>query len=182
MRRTSAAGSIMHTGRRWKARARENSGLNEPDPPDLSLWALHGFCLGARQTPHRSVRADNNGQILYQARTDVTRAQLAAAGVPCLESQITLLNMMGLLSVDGEVLRTTFPTLGAESMRMLRFQSARRAAVLMGILVHATDKLAEVLASGNALQHHYAVLFGHGLDGLMWEHVRGKEVLPSTAL
>jgi hypothetical protein len=156
--------------------------LSLADPPDLSLWGLHCFCLGARQTPHRAIAADNNGQILYLARNGVTRAELASAGVQCLDSQIALLQLLGVLSVNGATLRTVFPTLGFQTMEILRQRSKRRAVSIVHGLRPATRKVAELLAASDFSAHQYAVVFGHGLDSLMWEKLRRAHELPCTGL
>lgn len=152
------------------------------DPPDLSDWGLHCFCIGARQTPHRAATADNNGRILYLARSGTTRDELAAAGVPCLDSQIALLQMLGVLTVKGGVLRTAFPTLGSTAMLPLRELSRRKAAFTAECLGPATRRIGDVLASTGARSHQYAVVFGHALDGLMWDRLRLAGRLPSTEL
>jgi hypothetical protein len=152
------------------------------DPPDLSRWGLHCFCLGARETPHRAVAADNNGRILYLARHGVTRAGLRTVGVNTLDSQIAWLKALDLLSFDGEIFRTTFPTLGAETMRQLRNRSRRRADLTTDALVPAARDVGDLLALHDARAHHYAVLFGHGLDGILWQELRAVGELPSTEL
>jgi hypothetical protein len=156
--------------------------MTEVDPPDLALWGLHCFCLGARRTPHRAICSDSNGVILYQARNGVTRAALAAQGVPCSDSQVALLEMLGVLSVSGDELRASMPILGAAPMTRLRRRCQDHAAVAASRLAQPVHEVRRALAETGSEDHHYAVLFGHGLDGLTWEHLRQCRELPSTEL
>jgi hypothetical protein len=90
--------------------------MADVNPPDLAQWGLHCFCLGARRTPHRAICSDSSGVILYQARNGVTRAALAAQGIPCSDSQVALLEMLGVLSVSGDELRASMPICGTAPM------------------------------------------------------------------
>ena len=152
------------------------------DPPDLAEWGLHCFCIGARRTPHGAIAADNNGRILFLARDGVTVSGLASVGVPCLESQIEWLKAIGILSVTNGVLRTRFPTLGTEIIGMLRDRSRRHATSTVARISPAAAAVGDALALTGAQEHHYAVLFGHGLDGLLWHRLRLEGSMPSTEL
>src|SRR5262249_53187493 len=67
----------------------------------LSDWGLHCWCLTARRTPQRIIRADNNGRLLQLAVGGITRAELDRKLPGASDSQLTLLQTYGLLSHDG---------------------------------------------------------------------------------
>jgi hypothetical protein len=151
-------------------------------PGDLAEWSLHCFCLEARATPHAVVRADNNGRILFAARTGVALDELRRQGLAPLDSQLRLLETYGLLRQTGTTIETAFPILDPAATGMLReridaIEAAGRdalGATLPGVLL-ALDR--EGLG-----ENAFALIFGHALDGLFWDHLRARDMLPPTGL
>ena len=156
--------------------------MTTSEPPDLAHWGLHCFCLDARKTPHTVVRADTNGRILYEARKGTTRRALESKGIACTDSQLLVLQAYGLLQVDAQVLRTAFPVLGGDAMSEVRRHTNAAAVSLAPLLARDVGMLGARLASLGFASHFYAVVFGHVLDGLVWEDLRARALLPSTAL
>lgn len=150
-------------------------------PDDLAEWGLHCFCLNARATPHHVVRADGNGRLLLRALMGVPERVLADE-FPALESRLALLSAYGLIKREEGKVRTTFPILSPDATSRIR-QTAREVAraVLPDIADGAAEIAGELAAQGFAASA-YAVVFGHILDGLMWDRLRGRGMLPSTQL
>jgi hypothetical protein len=143
------------------------------EPHDLAQWSLHCFCLGAKETPHRVVR--DNGVLLHRLIGGAPSAEVD-------EEQLALLERYGLVRRDGELIRTSFPTLGTMASRLLR-QRARSEAVT--VVREIADRVREVnqdLAAAGFAGHAHAVVFGHVLDGLTWGAVRTIVALPDTRL
>jgi hypothetical protein len=151
-------------------------------PADLSTWGLHCFCIEAVRTPHRIVRFDNNGQILYRARTGVTKQALLQAGLAVTESQLSLMLEYRLLRKDGDVLTTAFPVLGPQETSSLRPKVNMLAARITPAITADVRAIAKILHDDGFADSTYAVVFGYVLDGLLWDELRARRQLPSTKL
>ena len=81
-------------------------------PDDLSLWSLHGYCLGARETPHATVRQGDNGRLLFAAEDWCGPEDLARLGLSPRPEQIERLVDFGLIERQGEAQRSLVPRLG----------------------------------------------------------------------
>ncbi|OQO92309.1 hypothetical protein B1813_08805 [Saccharomonospora piscinae] len=153
------------------------------DPPDdLAHWGLHCFCLGARSTPHRVVRMDDNGRVLYYARTGTTRAELCEHGIRPTDSALALLRAYGLVTVDGDRISTAFPILGPEAMGTLRGRTAELAESLVPRILTDLDAITAALSLRGWARCAYGVVFGYVVDGLLWDRLRQAGALPSTEL
>ena len=93
-----------------------------------------------------------------------------------------MLQIFGLLGVTGDILHTAFPLLGADTMRRLRAKSSSQAASVTRHMVAAVRRVDATLGSNGLQDHNYAVVFGYGLDELMWEHlILGHEFIWDVA-
>lgn len=152
-------------------------------PTDLSEWSLHCFCLGAIRTPHGAVaRLDNNGELLFRARSGIRRSELEREGVPVADSQIALLQMLDVLEVDGDMLRTAFPLIGPDQLDRLRPRLRRLAESLVPAIEGDVAAIRAQLRAQGLPRSEYAVVFGHAIDGILWKLLRGHDALPSTRL
>lgn len=156
--------------------------LPTPVPKDLAKWGLHCFCITARHTPNGVIKADNNGSILWRAQKGVDVESLRSEQINVTESQILLLKAYGLVDFDGHKITTTFPVMGPEIMVPLRNQLHQLADKLAPkILPHARTIAAELTRAGYS-RHGYSVVFGYALDGLLWDVLRTRHMLPDTTL
>ena len=151
-------------------------------PPDLARWGLHAFALGARTTPHAIVRLDDNGALLYQARNGVTPAELEARGITASQSQLKLLETYGLITVDGDRITTAFPVVGPEVLDSLRPRIRQLAADLADRISGDVQAITAELRRRGHAGHDYTVVFGHAVDGLLWDQLRVHDLVPSTEL
>ena len=87
-------------------------------PKDLRDWELICYCSGGN--PDDIVRKDDNGQILFTARSGTTRERLKGDGIAFTESQIELLKDWRLLAEQGDQIKTRMPVVGPEEMTRLR--------------------------------------------------------------
>jgi hypothetical protein len=154
----------------------------DQSPPDLARWGLHCFCITARHTPHAIIKADDNGQILWLARNGVSMEDLRAAGIPITESQKLLLRTYGLITVNGDTLTTAFPILGPGIMVPLRTRLRSFAGRLTPEVADDVSKIELELNRRGYREHSYAVVFGYALDGLLWDELRNRGMLPDTTL
>ncbi|MFL1428542.1 MULTISPECIES: hypothetical protein [unclassified Nocardiopsis] len=151
-------------------------------PADLARWGLHAFALGARSTPHAVVAMDDNGVLLHHARGGTTLAELRARGVTPSQSRLELLRLYGLITTDGDRVTTAFPVVGPEALAPLRPRIRRLAAdSLPGIGGEVAAIAAELRRRGHT-GHDYTVVFGHAVDGLLWDRLRARGLAPSTEL
>lgn len=150
-------------------------------PGDLSHWGLYCYCE-AHTTPHRIVRADDNGRILWAARDGVTLTSLRAQGLSVTESQLLLLRTYGLLEQNGERLTTTFAVIGPDVVIPLRQRVRRMASQLLPEIAPLVATIGSRLTHGDHGGQLYAVVFGYALDGLLWEELGRRKALPVTSL
>lgn len=161
----------------------EVSTVSDPDvPQDLAQWGLHAFALGARSTPHAAVAMDDNGVVLFHARHGTTIGRLHERGIEPLQSQLALLNAYGLISMDGERLTTAFPVIGPDILRPLRSRVRQLAAALVLEIKGDVDAITAELKQRGYPGHGFAVLFGHAVDGLLWDRLRAQGLAPATDL
>lgn len=156
---------------------------SHPDaPPDLARWGLHAFALGARSTPHRVVAMDDNGALLFHARHGTTFERLAELGIRPSASQIALLRAYHLLSVEGDRIATSFPVVGPVLLADLRPRIRELAIVLAQQIDEDIAVIASTLRERGWPEHGYAVVFGHVVDGLLWDQLKASGLAPSTTL
>lgn len=151
-------------------------------PDDVSQWGLHCYCIQAVATPQRIIRMDDNGKILSRARAGATVRQLRAEGLRASDSQLTLLQMFGLLSKEGAALQTTIPLLGPQTILAARARAARLAGKLTPVLASSVQAIRKELGRRGLFDSEYAVVFGYSLDTLLWEQLEHLASLPPTAL
>lgn len=157
--------------------------FSETSPPeDLSAWGLHAFSLGARSTPHGVVHMDHNGPLLYLAREGITKAQLAESGIVPSESQLTLLQVYGLIDIVDDVVTTRFPLLGPETMAALREATGDLAGSLAEELTDDVAAISTQVRQQGFTEHDYSVVFGYVIDGLFFDHLKTQNLVPSTEL
>lgn len=148
-------------------------------PQNLVEWDLICFCTTTRSTPHRVVRADNNGQILFAARNGITREQLKAAGTSFTESQIELLEDWRLLGHDGKTLTTAIPVLGPEETQQLRNALRPRARALGSQLAPEVKRLIAALDQQGYANNAFSAVFSYLLDGIVWDRFEERHALPT---
>ncbi|WP_199037620.1 hypothetical protein [Glycomyces salinus] len=151
-------------------------------PPDLTRWGLHAFALGARSTPHAVVALDDNGALLYRAHEGIALAGLEAHGITPSQSQLKLLQTYGLIAVDGDWITTAFPVVGPEVLDSLRPRVRELAADLADRVSGEVQGICAELRRRGHAGHDYAVVFGHAVDGLLWDRLRAHDQVPSTEL
>jgi hypothetical protein len=153
------------------------AGSNAPD--DLSKWDLICFCNTVEYTPHRVLKADDNGRILFYASKGATKEQLAAASLKPLESQLMVLRDWHLLKKDGDIYTTSIPVLGPDRISHIR-------SVLHSIAAQVADHsrsdvavIVRALRERHLDEHEYAVVFSYVLDGLVWERLDARSTAPN---
>jgi hypothetical protein len=148
----------------------------------LSDWGLHCWCLTARHTPQRIIRADNNGLILRLAAGGITRAELDRKASGVTESQLALLQAYGLLTHDGDRYTTAFPIFGPETIGPIR---EKLAALALRTAPQLRPDIETIVASARTQGYPrsaYALVFGYALDGTLWDELPRHVRLPDTTL
>lgn len=151
-------------------------------PADLAEWGLHAFALGARSTPHSVVAMDDNGALLYHARKGITLGRLEALGITASQSQLALLQAYDLVTLDGDRITTAFPVVGPEVLGPLRPRIRRLAVDLVPHISSAVAAISAELRRRGHAGHDYTVVFGHAVDGLLWDRLRAHGLAPTTEL
>ncbi|GIF45889.1 hypothetical protein DFJ67_5324 [Asanoa ferruginea] len=153
------------------------------DPPDLARWGLHCYCPEALSTPHAVVAEGSNGRLLHATRGGgASRAALRARGLDPTEAAVARLREFDLLAVEGGLLRTTFPVLGSAETTPLRARLRSVGASLAAGIAAPVAGLCAALADLGLADSAYAIVFGHALDGLLWDRLARAGRTPDTAL
>ena len=151
-------------------------------PDDLAQWSLHCFCPKARRNPKRIVELDNNGQILFRSIGGKTLTEIRADGIPINESQLVLLETFGLIERDGDQVRTRMPVLPPDSTSVIRDAVAAAARRAVPGVSEAAKDIVSKLASRDLEASAWAIIFGHALDGVLWDSLRRRGHLPEIEL
>ena len=151
-------------------------------PDDLSLWSLHGYCLGARETPHATVRQGDNGRLLFAAEDWCGPEDLARLGLSPRPEQIERLVDFGLIERQGEALRSLVPRLGPALALPLRQALAPVAATFFSAQAGRIAAITRLLAARGMEGSLYAYLFGAVLDGTLWNALKARVEIPETRL
>jgi hypothetical protein len=136
---------------------------------NLADWSLVCACPKSLSTPHHVVQADDNGRILYYARSGVTGPQLRQRGITATQSQLDLLTHWNLLIEDGETYKTTFPVIDPRQAAALRLKLATLAASITPSIEIDVKDIAEQLRREGFADSSYTIVFSYVLDGLLWE-------------
>ena len=152
------------------------------DPPNLKDYGLICFCTARTATPHRLVKADNNGRILLLARNGVTKPQIVAAGEPVSDSQLQALQDWGLLAQKDDRFTTSFPILGSTQMAALRARLEPISTDLSRKIAPDIKAVQTELHARGQSKSMEAVLFGYILDGLTWRALEEAKALPAQDL
>ena len=151
-------------------------------PPDLARWSLHCFCLGARSTPQRVARLDNNGRLLHSAVGGTTIGSLREQGLDVTESQLWLLSTYGLIELKGDQIETTFPMLGPRAVATVRSTAESTAWAVVDEAGRKAGEIGSTLAEFDLEGDGFAVVFGHALDGVIWDLLRQRGGVPDVSL
>lgn len=151
-------------------------------PADLAQWGLHAFALGARSTPHAVVAMDDNGALLYHARNGITMSELRTRGISASQSQLALLRAYELITIDDEVVTTAFPVIGPDLLGTLRPRIRAFADTLAPRLTGGVKAITTELRRRGHTAHDFTVVFGHAVDGLLWDRLRAHGLVPTTEL
>jgi hypothetical protein len=136
------------------------------------------FITSSDLAPSNILHLDNNGDIVLAARQGTTRAELRTHDIPFTESQIALLKTYRLLDETQDTLRTTFPILGPEATRKLRDEVQAVAPTLARRIAPQVRQLRDVLRETGRTKNAYSILFSYVLDGLVWDALERRQVLP----
>ena len=153
------------------------------DPPrDLARWSLHCFCLRARSNPKKVIALDNNGEVLFHLIDGGTADELRSRGVEVTQSQLALLEAYRLIMPSGAGHITKIPVLGPDQIAAVREWAGRMArAQVADVATHARE-IAGLLSERGFRSSGYAVVFGHALDGVIWDLLRVRGDLPEIDL
>lgn len=151
-------------------------------PPDLSDWGLHCWCITARHTPHRIIRADDNGLILGLAVHGISRDELKRRLPNVTESQLALLQAYDLLTKEGDRYTTAFPVFDPKTIGPIRAKLAALAVRTSPSIRRDAELIVDAAKAQNHPESAYAVLFGYALDGILWDELQKREPLPDTTL
>jgi len=156
--------------------------LSLPPPDDLAQWSLHCFCLGAKQTPHATVRKGNHGRVLFETGDWRSLDDLARSDVTVSDETLCELTRFSLLDRRDNMMRRAFPICGPDEILPMRDRMQAFASDLLNAEQPRIAAIADELAT-KAMHHSlYAVLFGEVMDGLLWTHLRRSIEIPDTTL
>lgn len=125
---------------------------------------------------------DHNGTLLGAAADWITIESLGEIGVDTSPMQLRLLEDYDLIERRDNRIRRTFPALDTHSLQPLRRQLSDHAVETLVSSRSSIDSLAECLDDTGHRPFLWSIVFGYVLDGLVWDHLRGLDVLPPVDL
>jgi hypothetical protein len=96
--------------------------------------------------------------------------------------QVSLLESYGLIEDEGGVLTTAFPVLGPGQISAVRHDVRARAGAALAAAASCTAELVDALATDDLEGSAFAMVFGHSLDGILWDLLDERGDRPPTEL
>ncbi len=148
--------------------------------PGLDQYDVFQYVNLQGPSPVKIARLDTNGEILFACRRASSRQAIRDAGVAFSESQIQLLEIMGLLGERDGLLTTTFPILEPADTSRLRSVTTKASEAIVVQVAPLVAELKRALDSDSKSDHAFAVIFSYVLDGLVWQQLNPMVPPPAT--
>jgi hypothetical protein len=141
------------------------------EPPDLGDYEIFQYINLHGPAPAMIAGLDTNGEILVSCKETCSRDELATKGIHFVESQLQLLQIMGLLKDTNGDLRTAFPILGKDETTQIRSITSAAASEMFQHISPLVGDLRQAMDSEGFSQNTFAIVFGYVLDGLVWQEL-----------
>jgi len=158
----------------------QESPTNEDYPTDINKYDFSLMGSTSKISPRMVIRMDNNWEILLACLSEKNKDELKGMGINLTDSQLTLLQVMRLLDVEDERLKTAMPILGSAKMRSLRNKMRVLAVKMEPELRSGIDDINKELKKIGRQANMYTILFSYSLDGLAWRPFFKKDLIKLT--
>jgi hypothetical protein len=155
---------------------------DKQQPLALDDYRVVQYISSAGYHPISIMLLDNNGDLLMACRQGNTREQLQEMNIHVKDSQIRLLEVYDLLSVEDGVLKTAFPILDPEQIGRIRAITKKAAPGLAEKLTADVTALVNLLGKSGYGKNAYSILFAYIVDGMIWSDFRDKELSTPTRI
>jgi hypothetical protein len=148
--------------------------ISEETPTSLWDFRIVQYVSAQGTHPIQVMGYDNNGDVLMACRSGKTKQQLKELGVSVSDSQLLLLELYDLLSIEDGILKTSFPILGPDQTRRIRGLARETAADLISHVQADVSELLGLLTENGRERNAYSILFAYVFDGMFWQELGAK--------
>jgi len=145
-------------------------------PLTLDDYRIVQFISSPGRYPINVMRLDNNGDVLLACREGKTKKQLEEMNIPVNDSQIHLLEVYDLLSVEDDVLKTSIPVLDREQIGAIRSNTKTAAVKLADAVKDDVTRIVNLLVASGRQNNAYSILFAYIVDGMIWSDFRNMDL------
>lgn len=144
---------------------------------NLSEYRIIQYASVKGYSPKSIMNLDNNGELLIACRKGKTVNQLNETGLSILKSQLRLLELYNLISVNDQIVQTTVPILGTAEIKRIREISKNAGAVLLKVIQPDIERLLDILKTLRRERNTYSILFAYILDGIIWSDFESEKLV-----
>lgn len=144
-------------------------------------WGKVAFCQYSQYHPFNIIRWDNNWELLLALRTPQTMAELKSKGINCTSSQLTLLQIEGLISCNDSQYKTEMPVLDSLQTTKLRAYSEEMAKHIYIQTKSDFQELVTYLKKVELQDNAFSIVFSYILDGKIWKQFIAPEKMKPYA-
>lgn len=138
------------------------------------------FCSVGISHPKKILDLDNNVEILLALKTPHTLNYLSDLKIKYTFSQISLLELSGLIERKDSVYKTIIPILSKDDTYRLRSETKRMAEDLITLFKDDLGNFSQTLNSHGLQNNSYSLFFALILDGLVWDILEQKNEIKET--
>ncbi len=152
----------------------------EDYPTDIQKYELSLMGHSTKISPRAVMQMDNNWEILIACLSEKTKDELKANDISFVDSQLLILNVMRLLDVQEDRLKTVMPILGSKKMKSLRKKMRDLSLKIEPELRSGVDALKIELKKIGRKENVYTILFSYVLDELALDFFYEEGLIESS--
>lgn len=140
------------------------------------------FCNVGLSHPKEILDLDNNMEILFALKTAHTLQELTKLEIKYTESQISLLELSGLIERKDSTYKTIIPILSKNETNKLRGETKRMAVYIIPQFKDDFESFSKTLNLHGLQKNSYSLFFAFVLDGLVWEILEQNNDIEETII
>ncbi len=132
--------------------------------------------------PVSTMRLDNNGELILACKHPKTKEELSKMNINVITSQIRLLELYNLLTVENGILTTAFPILDENQMGQIRKSTKQLAPELADFIEGDVKELSSLIKEMNWKNNAYSILFAYIVDGIVWNDFYDRDLIHARSI
>lgn len=159
----------------------QGNSVEEDYPADITKYGLSLMGSTSAISPRAVIQMDNNWEILLTCLSEKMKDELRAKNISFTDSQLLMLNVMRLLDVKEDKLKTVMPILGSKKMKSLRKKMRDLSIKIEPDLRSDVDAFKIELKKIGRGENVYTILFSYILDELALDSLYEKGLIESSS-